>query len=236
MSDALSYGHIVGLDLGKQADPSALALLQWKLPTPPRISPPLPCRQPPSEPPIAPVARSYDVPTLKRWPLGTPYTGIVDGVVKFFQTPLLARFPPLLVVDTTGVGEPVCEMVRERMGQAKLEGAICQVTITGGFATTQAGAGIWRVSKKTLVSVLLVLLGNRRLHVASDLPEAATLTRELQTFSVKITPAGNESFESWRERDHDDLVLAVALATWAAETLQWPLVPINPGPQRLAVR
>ena len=25
---------------------------------------------------------------------------------------------------------------------------------------------------------------------------------------------GNETFESWRERDHDDLVLAVALAIW----------------------
>jgi hypothetical protein len=24
-------------------------------------------------------------------------------------------------------------------------------------------------------------------------------------------------FESWRERDHDDLVLAVALAAWLAE-------------------
>ena len=31
---------------------------------------------------------------------------------------------------------------------------------------------------------------------------------------VKVTLAGNETFEAWRERDHDDLVLAVALALY----------------------
>jgi hypothetical protein len=45
--------------------------------------------------------------------------------------------------------------------------------------------------------------------------------RELGTFTVRITEAGNESFEAWREKDRDDLVLAVALACWAAESLRW---------------
>jgi hypothetical protein len=48
------------------------------------------------------------------------------------------------------------------------------------------------------------------------------LARELQTFKIKMTAAGNETLESWRERDHDDLVLAVALAAWAGENLHWP--------------
>jgi hypothetical protein len=34
---------------------------------------------------------------------------------------------------------------------------------------------------------------------------------------VKVSAAGNEAFTGWRERDHDDLVLAVALACWLAE-------------------
>jgi hypothetical protein len=38
----------------------------------------------------------------------------------------------------------------------------------------------------------------------------------MAAFQVKITAAGNETFESWRERDHDDMVLAVVLACWAA--------------------
>ncbi len=45
--------------------------------------------------------------------------------------------------------------------------------------------------------------------------------RELGTFTVRITEAGNESSEAWREKDHDDLVLAVALACWAAEDWRW---------------
>jgi hypothetical protein len=45
----------------------------------------------------------------------------------------------------------------------------------------------------------------------------ACLSREAQNFTVKVTPAGNETFESWRESEHDDLVLALALACWAAE-------------------
>jgi hypothetical protein len=41
--------------------------------------------------------------------------------------------------------------------------------------------------------------------------------RELTTFQVKITPATNEIFGTWREGPHDDLVLAVAIAVWQSE-------------------
>jgi hypothetical protein len=43
---------------------------------------------------------------------------------------------------------------------------------------------------------------------------ASALAEELAAFRVKITLAGNETFEAWRERDHDDLVLAVAMALY----------------------
>jgi hypothetical protein len=44
--------------------------------------------------------------------------------------------------------------------------------------------------------------------------------------------AGNETFESWRERDHDDLVFAVALACWWADRdHRWVPVPKQPMPQ-----
>ena len=44
---------------------------------------------------------------------------------------------------------------------------------------------------------------------------AETLARELELFRVKVTASRSEVYESWRERDHDDLVLALALACWA---------------------
>jgi hypothetical protein len=61
------------------------------------------------------------------------------------------------------------------------------------------------------------LLSSRRLKIAKELAEAELLVAELTAFSAKITLAGNETFEAWRERDHDDMVLAVALALWLAE-------------------
>jgi hypothetical protein len=38
---------------------------------------------------------------------------------------------------------------------------------------------------------------------------------------VKITPSGNEQYGAWREGEHDDLVLAVALACWGVRKA-WP--------------
>jgi hypothetical protein len=73
------------------------------------------------------------------------------------------------------------------------------------------------VPKKELVTCLQVVMQARRLHIARSLPDAALLVRELQNFQVKITAAANETFGVWREGQHDDLVLAVALACWWAE-------------------
>jgi hypothetical protein len=59
------------------------------------------------------------------------------------------------------------------------------------------------------------------------------LVTELRAFKVKITAAANETFESWRERDHDDLVLAVALACWLGQRIP---VPERGRPQTLSYR
>jgi hypothetical protein len=53
---------------------------------------------------------------------------------------------------------------------------------------------------------------------APPLPESATLKRELLSFRVKVNPAtAHDSYEHWREGDHDDLVLATAMACWFRE-------------------
>src|SRR5687767_6312437 len=75
----------------------------------------------------------------------------------------------------------------------------------------------WHVPKRDLVSNLQVLLQSERLKIAGDLPEAAALLRELRSFRVTISTAGNDTYAAWRENDHDDMVLAVALACWQGE-------------------
>jgi hypothetical protein len=92
------------------------------------------------------------------------------------------------------------------------------VIITGGTKVLREADGYWHVAKRELVSGVLAVLQSGRLKISTGLREARTLTKELQAFRSKINVnTGNESFTAWRERDHDDLVLATALALWHGE-------------------
>jgi hypothetical protein len=196
----------VGLDLGRQSDFSALASLEWGeyLDTGPRPE------------------RIYHCTTLRRWALQTPYLRVAQETAAFFKALPGYGPPPLLCVDATGCGDSVYELVVREMARLGVQGGAVAVTITGGSATTQRqeAPGRWNVAKKALVSNVQALMGRKRLRVAASMPETKLLLRELDSFTVKINPeTANESFESWRERDHDDLVLALALACWAGERL-----------------
>ncbi len=70
--------------------------------------------------------------------------------------------------------------------------------------------------EKGIVSTLQVLQ-TRRLKVAQTLPDAPTLVQELLNFKAKVTAAAGDSFEACRENPHDDLVLAIGIATWVGE-------------------
>ena len=152
---------------------------------------------------------------LERLRLGTPYPDVARHVTKLLATPELAK-KTQCVVDATGVGRPVVDMLRE----AKVKPMVA-VTITGGETVTRDGKD-YRVPKRDLVSTLQVLLQNDWLKIAEGLPLAEVLVREMQNFRVKISLAGHDSYEAWREGDHDDLVLAVALACWYAKTHYQP--------------
>ena len=55
--------------------------------------------------------------------------------------------------------------------------------------------------------------------------------KELETFKARVTPAGSEQFlADWRKGQHDDLVLAVALAAWLGEEEGGPLIVGPPVP------
>ena len=93
--------------------------------------------------------------------------------------------------------------------------AIVPVTITGGFTVGGSVATGVTVPKRDLISSAQVLLQNRRLKIASSLPDAATLVKELEGFKVTINlDTGHDTYDAWREGIHDDLVLATCLATW----------------------
>ena len=139
------------------------------------------------------------------------YPEVSERVKRLLGAPPLQKNSKL-VVDATGVGAAVVDMLR---GSAGL--TFDAVTITGGDTQSKAGYGNYRVPKRDLVGGLQVLLQSGRLKIASSLEHAGTLRAELLNFRVKINLAsGHDSYEAWREGDHDDLVLAAALAVWSA--------------------
>jgi len=46
------------------------------------------------------------------------------------------------------------------------------------------------------------------------------LVREFENFKVKVNlKTAHESYEAWRECEHDDLVLSLAIGCWVGEKL-----------------
>ncbi|MDQ3255390.1 MAG: hypothetical protein M3R15_16070 [Acidobacteriota bacterium] len=196
--------YIIGLDLGQMSDYAALALLEMTDTGRDADKP------------------EFDVTYLHRWPIGTPYPKIVEGVAKMLDSPTFChrrigvpvhlekvRTPTTLAVDGTGVGRPVVDTFAER----NLPAQLLPITITGGHRAHSERGG-WLVPKRILVSTLQVALQNKRLRIAKKLPEAATLAKELQDFQLTFTENANDTYEG-RKGAHDDLVLAVALGLWA---------------------
>jgi hypothetical protein len=147
---------------------------------------------------------------LERFALNTPYHQIVERVRDMLATPPLFDRRVALMVDATGVGAGVVD----QFVQAGL--SPISVWITGGDKVNRSPAdGSYRVPKRDLVAAVQVLMQSERLKIARALVEAGTLRQELQNFRVKIDPkTAHDSYSHWREAEHDDLVLATALACW----------------------
>lgn len=151
------------------------------------------------------VEEEYHARHMQRWPLGTAYPDLVRDVHRLMHTPPLAG-AGTLVIDATGVGVAVVDMFKGAPFRC------VPVTITGGQHTHREG-GRYHVPKKDLIAAVQVWLQAGTLKIAASLPEAGTLTTELQNYRVHITQAAHETFNA-REGQHDDLVLALALACW----------------------
>jgi hypothetical protein len=146
---------------------------------------------------------------LERVPLGTSYREVVRIVCD-----VVGKVEGLgactLVVDATGVGAPVVDLLRE----AELNARVVAVTITGADRVSRRSNGDWLVPKRDLVTGLQLMLQTEELRIASGLRAADVLVKELREMRVKVSMSGHENFEAWRSGAHDDLVLATALACW----------------------
>jgi hypothetical protein len=190
---------ILGLDLGKQHDFSALAATEFLTADCPTIGKP------------HLVMQQMICKATKRWAIGTTYTSVVNDVKKIVE-----RFEsPTLIVDASGVGQPVIDHMR-LVGLRPIG-----VTITGGNSQRFDGIG-WYVSKAVLVSNAQVMLQRGEMLL---LERDKELMKELSNYSASTTGSGNEVYAA-RPGEHDDLVVALCLCAWYA----------TKGQQRLRVK
>lgn len=157
----------------------------------------------------------YELRYMERVKLRTPYPEVVDRIREVAMDPALGARRSL-VVDATGVGAPVVDLLRA----ANIDCDIVPVVITGGGSGANAGsakAGDRRVSKRDLIVGLQLMFDMKQLRIARGLPETEILMKELMGMRVRMSASGHESYGSGREGPHDDLVLAVALACWRAK-------------------
>ncbi|WP_449245625.1 terminase large subunit domain-containing protein [Desulfobacca acetoxidans] len=181
---------LIGLDLGQSQDYSALTIIHR--------SPALP------DPPC-------HLRHLQRFPLRTPYPDIVRQVRELLQQPQIGP-NPLLIVDKTGVGAPVVDMLT----QAGMNPYA--VTIHGGEAVSQNGRDL-RLPQRDLIANLQVALQTGSLKLAPALPQLPLLIHELENFHLTISASGRERYAAGPDGPHDDLVFSLALALWGAKNL-----------------
>lgn len=141
-----------------------------------------------------------------------PYTDVVERIGVLMSNNTL-RHSTQLVVDATGVGEPVIDMLaRTNIDNVPL--APIPIVITGGTAINMNRSG-FTVPKRDIGMALLTVTESNRIKVSRSLPLAGVLKQQLEKFKIKINRRGHEQFEA-AEGDHDDLVMSLAIAIWYA--------------------
>lgn len=113
------------------------------------------------------------------------------------------------VVDATGVGQAVIDLMRaERLDPVG-------IYITAGDRVSKKEYG-FTVPKNELIATFQTVLSRDLLkmsnHIKKDVKDQ--FRHEIKNFKEKTTKAGNTAFESWREEDHDDLIMSLMMNCW----------------------
>jgi hypothetical protein len=180
--------YYVGLDLGQAADYTALAIVEQR---------------------TVDGRMFYDVRHLKRWPVCTSYPAIARDVCRMIENDPLKGC--MMAIDQTGVGRTIVDTFRQLESFADIRA----ITLTLG-QTVHWNNRSQYVPKLELAGVMQTLLQTKRLRFAKR-PETEELVKELQTFRVRPPAIRADDFDTWRDRAHDDLFLAVAMACWLGE-------------------
>lgn len=148
------------------------------------------------------VLDGWTVRIAERFPLGLKFAEINE------QLDLYVERCDRVFVDATGVGDPVREHLVERHGSNKVTG----VKIIHGENASVGGLE-WRVPKSMLAGALRHGFDKRKIKIGSDCPEEGRDALRAELVDFMQLSHHTPKFEA-RSGSHDDLVLALALATF----------------------
>ncbi len=183
----MNHRFVLGVDLGQAHDFTALVVIER-------------------------AGDELHVRHIERLPLATPYPAQVDRIEEVVASPELGR-DVLVAVDGTGVGRAVVDLLRTALKPHRTP--LVAITITGGTAASRMGSR-WSIPKRDLIASAQVALQSKTLKIAAGLPTAQVLVDELTAYRVKVSDDGHDSYGNGRDAPNDDLVLATAIASYAA--------------------
>jgi hypothetical protein len=185
----------VGGELGNRADGTAVSVVELVDTDPASDQPRLQVRH------------------LKRFPPGTPFKDIADGLLDVLNSKELSQSKDvdvtvLIVIDQTAVGSSVVDEILKTLNRPD-----ARRVFMFGSHTESYSNGINFVPKQELISCLQAGLGWELLKFAEALSETKALVEELVNYQDRKTNTILQA-DTWREHKSDDLVFAVALACW----------------------
>ena len=201
----------IGVDIGQKVDPTAIVVCEASRSFPPAVSSDGLMR---STRPVGQIETRFTVRELGRLPLGTSYPLVAAKIVDVVSgLQRMGIFKPRILVDATGVGLPVVDILRQALAGTPHVLVACTFTHGDRYTkdTSDYRAPAASVGKAYLVSRLQALLQTDRLMLPIT-RESETLARELQDYEIRVDEDANMKAGAFKVGTHDDLVTALGLA------------------------
>jgi hypothetical protein len=157
-----------------------------------------------------PVMRSrYIIRHIERLRLLTSYPTIANYIADMLCNPLFAHRDVRALIDVTGVGRPVYDLLLQEIKrrEATRHIQLKPITFTGGMLYNRSTGSL---AKAFLVSRLQSLLQSDEID-APDTLEVRAMLDELKVYEIKVSDDGKDTYGAIVGK-HDDLATSLGLA------------------------
>lgn len=183
----------VALDPGQRQDPAALVIVERILLA--------------RDEPLDPERYRWDVAHAQQWALGTPHPSVLSDTLDLMGRPDLST--ARLLFDATGVGAVYEDLFRQAFQTGRLARRAQPIIMTAGILDNGA-----HLAKRNLVGRYEAKLSDGQIAIR-QIPLRDEIAKQHKSFRAKFSQSGADTYEALRDgKDHDDLIVALMLATY----------------------